>query len=64
LRFSALLWAEGKTGAAVRLEQLGNILAETYKVDVLCAYPSGLLIQEDEQSFGTTCAERTAVYSA
>jgi DNA-binding NarL/FixJ family response regulator len=60
----ALLWAEGKTEAAVRLEQLGNILAETYKVDILCAYPFSLLIQEDEHAFRTICAEHTAAYSA
>ncbi len=60
----ALLWAEGKTEAAIRLEQLGNILAETYKVDILCAYPFSLLIQEDEHAFRTICAEHSAVYSA
>jgi DNA-binding NarL/FixJ family response regulator len=60
----ALLWAEGKMEAAIRLEQLGNILAETYKADILCAYPSSLLIQEDEHAFRTICAEHSAVYSA
>ncbi len=60
----AILWAEGKRDAAIRLEQLGNILASTYKVDILCAYPFSLLIQEDEQAFRTICAEHSAVYSA
>lgn len=60
----ALLWADGKREAAIRLEQLGNILAETYKVDILCAYPFSLHIQEDEQAFKTICAEHSAVYSA
>jgi DNA-binding NarL/FixJ family response regulator len=59
----ALLWAEGKREAAIRLEQLGNILAEIYKVDILCAYPFSLLIQEDEHAFRTICAEHSAVYS-
>jgi CheY-like chemotaxis protein len=60
----ALLWAGGRREAAIRVEQLGNILAETYKVDILCAYPSNLLIQEDEHAFRTICAEHSAVYSA
>jgi DNA-binding NarL/FixJ family response regulator len=60
----ALLWAEGKTEAAIRLEQLGNILAETYQVDILCAYPFSLLIKEDEHAFRTICAEHSAVHSA
>jgi len=60
----ALLWAEGKREATIRLEQLGNILAETYKVDILCAFPFSLLIQEDEHAFRTICAEHSAVYSA
>jgi DNA-binding NarL/FixJ family response regulator len=60
----ALLWAEGKREAAIRLEQLGNILAETYKVDILCAFPFSLLIQEEEHAFRTICAEHSAVYSA
>jgi hypothetical protein len=49
----ALLWAEGKREAAIRLEHLGNILVETCKVDILCAYPFSLLIQEDEHAFKT-----------
>ena len=42
----ALLCAEGKREAAIHLEQLGNILASTYHVDILCAYPFSLLIQK------------------
>jgi hypothetical protein len=60
----ALLWAGGKRAAAIRVEQLGNILTETYKVDILCGYPFNLLIQEDERAFRTICAEHSAVYSA
>ena len=60
----ALLCAEGRREAAIRLEQLGNILAETHKVDILCAYPFSLLIQEDEHAFKTICAEHSAVYWA
>jgi hypothetical protein len=59
----ALLWAEGKTEAAIRLEQLGNDLARTYNVDILCAYPFSLHIQKDQHAFKTICAEHSAVYS-
>jgi hypothetical protein len=59
----ALLWAEGKTEAAMRLEQLGNDLARTYNADILCAYPFSLHIQEDELAFRAICAEHSAVYS-
>ncbi len=61
---TALLWAEGKKDAAIRLEQLGNILAESCNVDILCVYPFNLLIQEDEHAFRNICAEHSAVYSA
>jgi DNA-binding NarL/FixJ family response regulator len=60
----ALLWAEGKRQAAIRLEQLGNILTGTHKVDILCTFPFNLLIQEDEEAFRTICAEHSSVYSA
>jgi hypothetical protein len=60
----ALLWAEAKREAAIRLEQLSNILVSTSKVDILCAYPFSLLIQEDEHAFSAICAEHSAVYSA
>lgn len=36
----ALLQAEGKADAAIRLGQLCHELANTHEVDVLCAYPS------------------------
>ncbi len=58
----ALLWAEGKREATIRLEQLGNELAKNRKVDILCAYPLSLHIQEDKHSFGAICAEHSAVH--
>jgi DNA-binding NarL/FixJ family response regulator len=59
----ALLWAERNTEAAIRLEQLGKDLAKSYNVDILCAYPLSLQIQEDERAFERICAEHSAVYS-
>jgi PAS domain S-box-containing protein len=35
----ALLWAEGKTEAAIRLEQLWNDLAQSHSFHLHCAYP-------------------------
>ena len=60
----AVLWAKGKRDAAIRLEQLGNDLADTLDVDILCAYPvSGFHGEGDKQAFKTICAEHSAVYS-
>jgi DNA-binding NarL/FixJ family response regulator len=59
-----LLWAEGKTDAAIRLEQLCNDLCKTHEVDILCAYPlSSIHGEEDEHEFQSICAEHTAVHS-
>lgn len=59
----ALLWAEGKREAAIRLEQLGNDVTRTRKVDMLCAYPSDLRIQQHKELFEAICAEHSAVHS-
>jgi DNA-binding NarL/FixJ family response regulator len=59
----ALLWAQGKREATIRLEQLGDDLAQTRKVDILCAYPFSLQIQEDQASFRAICAEHSAVHA-
>lgn len=60
----ALLCADGKTEAAIRLEQLGNELAKMFKIDILCAYPFSLHTQEDVHALKAICAEHTAVYWA
>jgi hypothetical protein len=59
----ALLWAEGKADAALRLEQLGNHLIRMFRVDILCAYPFSLHIQEDKHAFDAICAEHSGVYN-
>lgn len=59
-----LLWAEGKTDAATRLEQLGNNLCETHEVDMLCAYPlSSFHMGDDESGFRNICVAHSAVHS-
>jgi hypothetical protein len=60
---TGLLWVEGKTDAAIRLEQLCNELQKIHQVDILCAYTFGLHALTDEHAFGSICAEHSAVYS-
>lgn len=58
------LWAEGKTDAAIRLEQGCNDLAKIHDLDLLCAYPfSGFHDGEDEHALQTIFAEHSDVYS-
>jgi DNA-binding NarL/FixJ family response regulator len=58
------LWAEGKTDAAIRLEQGCDELVKTHEVDILCAYPlRSFHGEEDEHIFQSICAEHSAVYS-
>ena len=51
------LWAAGRTGEAVQLEQLCSELA--HDVDILCAYP--VPYTEDDGRLGRICAKHTAV---
>ncbi len=44
----ALLWAEGKQDAAIKLEELWNGLARTHKFDLHCAYPIDLFSREED----------------
>ena len=56
-----LLWAEGKTGAAIRVELFCNNLTNTQEVDFLCAYPlSSFHSEEEERKFQSNCVEHFA----
>ena len=58
----ALLWAEGKADAAIRLEQLWNELAKTYSFHLWCGYPLTHFSQrEHSEAFSRICAEHSAV---
>jgi len=58
------LWAEGKTDAAIRLEQLCNELSKIYDLDMLCVYPPcGFHTKEDEELIKRVCAEHSATHS-
>ena len=61
----ALLWAEGATEAAIRLEQLWNNLAAKYSFSLCCAYPMNDFHRaEDQQLFLRVCSEHTRVIPA
>ena len=59
-----LLWAQGNAEAAIQVEKLGNQLAKTYDVDILCGYSLGS-VQGGMNShiFQRICAEHSAVHS-
>lgn len=58
----ALLWAEGKAEAAIRLEQLWNNLAKTYSFSLRCAYPMASFCREEHGDLLLKiCAEHSAV---
>jgi signal transduction histidine kinase len=58
----ALLWADGKTEAAIRLEKLWNGLARTKSFSLFCAYPmSSFSREEDAALLLKVCNEHSAV---
>ena len=57
----ALLWAEGKCEAAIRLEQLWNELAGRHAFSLRCAYPMGCFGEAHGELFSQICAEHNAV---
>jgi len=58
----ALLWADEKQQAAVRLEELWNGLAARHSFSLRCAYPmDGFHKKEHADSFAKICAEHSAV---
>jgi PAS domain S-box-containing protein len=58
----ALLWAEGKQEAALRLERLWNDLATRHSFSLLCAYPmSAFRGDADGRAFRDMCGEHRRV---
>ena len=58
----ALLWADGKCDAAIKLEQLWNEFAKTHPISLHCAYPmSGFYREEHGDSLLQICAQHSAV---
>lgn len=58
-----LLCAEGNKNAAIRLEEVGNDLAESNDVKILCAYPLSSFQKDESDAYDRICAEHTAIYS-
>jgi DNA-binding NarL/FixJ family response regulator len=59
-----VLWAQGKTDAAIRLEQLWDEVAAIFKMDILCAYAlSSFHDKQGAHVFQSICGEHSAVYS-
>jgi hypothetical protein len=59
-----LLWTQGNVEAAIQFEKLGNQLAKTYDVDILCGYSLGnVAVGMQDHIFQQICAEHSAVYS-
>jgi DNA-binding NarL/FixJ family response regulator len=59
-----LLWAQGNSAAAIRMENLGSQLAKKYDLDILCAYSlksfqGGI----GSHIFEKICAEHSAVHT-
>jgi DNA-binding NarL/FixJ family response regulator len=60
----SLLWAQGKSDAAMRLEELWDEMARTYGVDVLCGYHLATFYREDaSRIFQKVCELHSAVHS-
>jgi signal transduction histidine kinase len=58
----ALLWADGKAEAAIRLEQLWNGLARVESFSLFCAYPMSCFEREEHAGlFLQVCNEHSAV---
>ena len=57
-----VLWKQGREAAALRLELLGNHLAQIRRVSILCGYSMQNSYSAD--SFGAICREHTHAVSA
>jgi len=61
---AALLWVQGNTEAALRLEHLWDEIAKLYDVDILCEYPlASFQGGMGSYVFDRLCAAHTAVHS-
>jgi DNA-binding NarL/FixJ family response regulator len=58
----AVLWAQAKFDATIRLEQLWNDIARTHSFHLLCAYPaSGFQGEQKGQPYAAICAQHSAM---
>jgi len=59
----AILWAQGHSGATVKLEQLWNKFCATEAFCLFCAYPKSGFTQNTEISLEHICSTHTMVIS-
>jgi hypothetical protein len=59
-----ILWREGNSGAAIRLEELWNDLAATHSFALLCAYAMGNFYHETNGGFEAVCKLHSHVIPA
>jgi len=59
----AVLWAQGRNGATVRLEHLWNKFCEREAFSLFCAYPKSGFTQDPASSIQHICATHTKVIS-
>jgi DNA-binding NarL/FixJ family response regulator len=53
-----ILWTQGKTDAAIQVEQLCNQLAKRYNLDILCGFSlNSFYREEDKQIFQKICSQ-------
>lgn len=57
----ALLWAEGKVGATIRLEQLWNRFCENEAFCLFCAYPERGFTQDASESLTHICGAHAKI---
>ena len=57
----ALLWADGQLEAAIALERLWNVLAQSHTFTLRCAYPHTAVDEDGGTTFRRICAEHSAV---
>ncbi len=59
----ALLWAEGKTDAAIELEEMWNELAKEHAFCLCCAYPMSGFGNRHAAPFMKICAQHSHVFT-
>jgi DNA-binding NarL/FixJ family response regulator len=60
----AVLWAQKKHDAAIRLEELWNELAQTCSFYLCCAYPASSFREKNGGPYATICSQHSEVVSA
>jgi hypothetical protein len=60
----ALLWAQGQSGATVRLEHLWHEFCQSKAFSLFCAYPRSGFTKNADDSIREICAAHSKVIAA